>query len=94
MMVIGITGGVASGKSMVAQPTGTRGAAVLDADRLGHEVLRLPEVMAGCWTRWGPEVFGRAGRCQDRRAVDRAAIARRVFAPAPDGPGELEYLEN
>ena len=40
MKVIGITGGIASGKSTVAQFLGELGAVVIDADKVGHEVLR------------------------------------------------------
>ena len=39
MLVIGIAGGVASGKSLVARCFQCFGAEILDADRVGHEVL-------------------------------------------------------
>ncbi len=35
-MIIGLTGGIASGKSTVAQALGDRGAYIIDADKLGH----------------------------------------------------------
>ena len=35
-MIIGLTGGIASGKSTVAQLLGQLGAHVIDADKLGH----------------------------------------------------------
>ena len=62
MQVIGILGGVASGKSLIAGQLAQWGAGVLDADRAGHEVLRLPEIEAAARVRWGPEVFGPDGR--------------------------------
>ncbi|MCH8047336.1 MAG: dephospho-CoA kinase, partial [Planctomycetes bacterium] len=40
MKIIGIIGGVASGKSLVARQLKQLGAVVLDGDALGHEVLR------------------------------------------------------
>jgi len=46
MRIIGISGGVASGKTVVAQEFAALGAGVLDADRAGHEALRLPHVEA------------------------------------------------
>ena len=93
MLVIGITGGIASGKSLVAQELGRRGAAGLDADRIGHAVLRRSDVKAALHARWGDSVFvNRAG--SDVGEVDRAAVAARVFAPPPDGPRELAYLES
>ncbi|CAN0500060.1 unnamed protein product [Phaeothamnion confervicola] len=36
-LVVGLVGGIASGKSTVAKILGYCGAAVIDADRLGHE---------------------------------------------------------
>ncbi len=88
MLVIGIAGGVASGKTLVAKQLENLGAVVVDADCVAHEVLEEAEVREAIGERWGEAVFDAGGR------VDRAAIARRVFAPPPDGPTELEYLES
>lgn len=87
MVVLGITGGIASGKSLVAQQFGQWGALVLDADRIGHEVLEESEVRAALVARWGDGVLDGAGR------ISRGAVARRVFAPPPQGPAELAFLE-
>jgi len=87
MRVIGILGGVASGKSLVARQLAQLGAGVLDADRAGHEVLRMPRIEAAVRARWGEAVFGPNGR------VDRARLARHIFAHPPDGPKQREYLE-
>ena len=40
MLVIGLTGGIGTGKSEVSRMLQRLGAAVLDADRVGHEVYR------------------------------------------------------
>ncbi|MEJ2047817.1 MAG: dephospho-CoA kinase, partial [Dehalococcoidia bacterium] len=40
MRIIGLTGGIGSGKSTVAQFLKELGAVVIDADKVGHEVLR------------------------------------------------------
>jgi dephospho-CoA kinase len=85
--VIGLLGGIASGKSLVAQALGDRGAMLLDADAVGHEVLREPAVEAAARQRWGDAIFGADGHIQ------RPALAKIVFAPPPDGPVELAYLE-
>lgn len=87
MHVIGVLGGVASGKSTVARQLAGLGAGLLDADRAGHEVLRLPQIEAAAGRRWGREVFGPDGH------VDRRKLARIVFAASPDGPRQREYLE-
>lgn len=87
MHIVGLLGGVASGKSLVARQLAALGAAVLDADRAGHEVLRLPQVEAAARARWGDAVFGPDGR------IDRARLARVVFADPPAGAPQREYLE-
>ncbi len=87
MKVIGLLGGVASGKSLVAEQFRRLGAAVLDADRIGHEVLLLPEVRDAIRKHFGDKVFGANGE------VDRKSLGRRVFAPPPAGPRELALLE-
>jgi dephospho-CoA kinase len=87
MVVIGVTGGIASGKSLVAQQLGQLGAEVLEADRIGHAVLQDPEVRAALGARWGTGILDAAGE------VRRGVVAEKVFAPPPDGPRELAFLE-
>jgi len=43
-LVIGLVGGVGSGKSEVARLVGERGGVLIDADRIGHELLQEPAV--------------------------------------------------
>lgn len=73
MRVIGILGGIASGKSQVTRMLADLGCGVLDADRAGHEVLKQAEVQQTLRDRWGDAVFDENGR------VDRQAVARIVF---------------
>ena len=87
MKLLGLIGGIASGKSTVAGLFGQLGAVVLDADRVGHEVLRLPAVRAAVGGRWGKDVIGPDGE------IDRKALGRIAFASPPDGPRELAELE-
>jgi dephospho-CoA kinase len=87
MHVIGVLGGVAGGKSLVTEQLTALGAVALDADEIGHEVLRLPEIEAAAKERWGEKVFGPDGR------IDRGRLARVVFADPPEGPPERAYLE-
>jgi len=84
---IGLLGGVASGKTMVAGMFEQLGAARLDGDEVGHEVLREPEVVAAARCHWGDTVLDQGG------SLDRAKLGRLVFAPPPDGPRELAHLE-
>jgi len=85
--LLGIVGGVASGKSIVAQLLERKGAAVIDADRLAHEVLKLNDLKQQARERWGETVFGPDGQ------IDRKRLGQIVFAPAPEGPRELKVLE-
>src|SRR5215813_11562398 len=87
MKLIGLLGGVASGKSTVAEMFRQLGAEILDADRAGHEVLKMPAVRAAIGGRWGQSVIGPDGE------IDRKSLAKIVFAPPPDGPRELAELE-
>ena len=87
MKIIGLLGGVASGKSLVAEQFRRLGAAVLDADRIGHEVLLLPEVREAIHKHFGDKVFRSDGE------VDRKALGRIVFALPPAGPRALTFLE-
>lgn len=87
MLTIGLMGGVASGKSLVARLLEELGAARLDADRAGHLALMDSEIKAACREFWGESVFSEGGQ------IDRAALGRIVFGPSPDGPKDLARLE-
>ncbi len=85
--MIGLVGGIASGKSLVAETLKSQGAVVISADALAHEVLEYDEVKRAARQRWGDAIFTPDGD------VDRAALAKVVFAPPPDGPRERKHLE-
>jgi len=88
MKTVGLLGGVASGKSLVANKLREFGAVVLDADRTGHEVLRLPQIKKAAGTRWGNGIFGPDDE------IDRKRLAAIVFAQTDAGREELQYLES
>lgn len=75
MILIGLTGGIGSGKSEVARLLTARGAEVIDADLIVRE-LQQPgaEVYEKMVELFGQEVVGAD------RALDRAAIAKKVFS--------------
>ena len=81
--VIGLLGGVAAGKSAVAARFAELGCAVVDADRIAHELLREPEVRQAIRDRFGEGVFDASGE------VDRRLLAAQAFA----GREGLEALE-
>lgn len=71
--VIGLVGGIGAGKSTAAGCFSLRGGLVIDADALGHEALRQPEVVAAVVKRWGDGVRKPDG------SLDRREIGRVVF---------------
>jgi dephospho-CoA kinase len=72
---VGLTGGLASGKSTVAARLSELGAEVFDADRIVAELYTAGRPgEAAAWDLFGDAVF------DDRGAVDRSRLARLVFA--------------
>lgn len=74
MVVVGLTGGIGSGKSTVARMLGERGAVIVDADVVSREVV-APDglVHEAVVERFGPSVVASDG------TIDRSALARVVF---------------
>jgi dephospho-CoA kinase len=87
MLVIGILGGVASGKSLVSDEFERLGAVHVDADRMGHEVLEERGVREAIHAEWGDEVF------DDNNQVSRSQLAARVFGSHADAGEQLRRLE-
>jgi dephospho-CoA kinase len=80
---IGLTGGIAAGKSEALAAFGRLGAATLSSDAVVHELLESEPLLGRLVERWGPEVAPE-GR------VDRAKIGEVVFAD----PEQLTWLES
>jgi dephospho-CoA kinase len=77
MAVVGLTGGIASGKSTVARRFAERGVPVVDADAIAREVVAPGEPALEAIRRaFGEGVLGEDG------ALDRAAMGERVFSDA------------
>ena len=83
MIVVGLTGGMACGKSFVAAALAGMGCHVVEADALGHEVL-LPggAAFGPVVGHFGDEILDAQGR------IDRALLAARVFSD----PVQLAWL--
>ena len=83
MLIAGLTGGMACGKSFVARALGELGCHIIEADELGHEVmLRDGEAHGEVVAAFGPGILNAQGD------IDRALLAARVF----DSPADLERL--
>jgi dephospho-CoA kinase len=74
MLLVGLTGGIASGKSTVSAMLAERGAEIIDADHIARQVV-MPGTPAWCKIRdhFGPGVLYADG------SIDRQALADLVF---------------
>ena len=81
-LTIGLTGGIAAGKSEALAAFERLGAATISSDAVVHELLDSEPLLGRLTERWGTDV------APDGR-VDRAKIGEAVFAD----PGELRWLE-
>lgn len=79
LLRVGLTGGIASGKSTVAEMLAELGAFVLDADELAHGAM-APDgpAHASIVVRFGRGILDEQGR------IDRGILGRRVFADAAE----------
>jgi dephospho-CoA kinase len=82
-LVIGLLGGIGSGKSQVAAAFARQGARVIAGDQLGQAALRDPDILARAASRWGDAVLDEHGEVNRRRLADI------VFAD----PAERKALE-
>jgi dephospho-CoA kinase len=85
MVRVGLTGGIASGKTTVADELAARGAVIIDADLLAREVVEPgTDALAAITERFGPAVISDG-------VLDRAALGRIVFAD-PKARRDLEAI--
>jgi dephospho-CoA kinase len=83
-LTIGLTGGIAAGKSEALAAFGRLGAATLSSDAVVHDLLEGAPLRATLAERWGPEV------APEGAPTDRGRIGGIVFAD----PEELKWLES
>lgn len=85
MLVVGLTGNIASGKTTVARLLSERGATIIDADVLARRTVDAgAPAHAAIIQRWGNRVLAPDG------SIDREALRHIVFGD----PAELEALNN
>jgi dephospho-CoA kinase len=83
-LTIGLTGGIAAGKSEALAAFGRLGAATLSSDAVVHDLLEGEPLRSELTERWGPEV------APEGAPTDRGRIGGIVFAD----PEELKWLES
>jgi dephospho-CoA kinase len=82
-LVVGVVGGIGSGKSQVTRLLAAAGALVISGDVLGHEALRQPDIKERVVWRWG------RGLLDEKGEIDRRKLGGIVFADS----SELRALE-
>ena len=88
MLIVGLTGGIGSGKSTVARLLGELGAEIVDVDAVGRAVIAPGgRAEAGVLAEFGEPVLAPDG------SIDRRALARVVFEH-PDGLARLEAISH
>jgi dephospho-CoA kinase len=81
--VIGLIGGIGSGKSRAAAAFVRHGAYLVSGDKAGHEALRQPDIRSRIVQRWGAQVL------DDDGEINRRRLGALVFAEA----AQLRKLE-
>jgi dephospho-CoA kinase len=82
-LTIGLTGGIAAGKSEALAAFGRLGAAILSSDAVVHELLDSEPLRGRLVERWGEEIAS-------GEEIDRARVGEIVFAD----PDQLSWLES
>jgi len=82
MKIIGLTGGIGSGKSTVSWFLAELGAVIIDADKVGHDLLRNPEIRQELADAFGKHILDSGGY------IDRNKLGQVVF----DNSRALEQL--
>jgi dephospho-CoA kinase len=78
MYRVGLTGGIASGKTTVANLFAARGIPIIDTDVIAREVVEPGEpALAAVVDAFGPQVLGEDGR------LDRPRMREQIFGDAP-----------
>jgi dephospho-CoA kinase len=74
MLIVGLTGGIASGKTVVARMLQEKGCHIIEADLVAHQFLQPSNPVAQqVAAEFGPEILGPTG------AIDRAKLGEIVF---------------
>jgi dephospho-CoA kinase len=81
-LLIGLTGGIAAGKSEALEAFGRLGAETISSDAVVHELLDSEQVRDRLTERWGPQIASHG-------TIDRGRVGEIVF----ERPEELAWLE-
>ena len=80
-MVIGLTGGIGTGKSTVSQILRNKGFSVIDLDVISHKVIEFPSVVEKIVRNFGKEVLENNENNNDgNRTVSREKLGKIIFS--------------
>lgn len=92
--VVGVVGGIASGKSQVTRMLGAMNATIISADEIAHRVLMEPEVIDLLLKIFGKNILIENGDHPGlTRAIDRKKLASLVFGDSADSQTMRKKLE-
>lgn len=89
-MVIGLTGGIACGKSEVCRILEKMGFVHIDADDVAHDVLELPDVIGSVTAYFGNDVLSASDDKKSTLSIDRKKLGAIVF----DDNEKMNVLES
>ncbi len=97
--VIGILGGIGSGKSSVIRKITDRNLTIIDADVIGHDVLKSPNIIAQLTTAFGNDILvdkptetSNISETPAPKAIDRQKLSKLVFGDHSQQKHNLETL--
>ena len=78
-MIIGLTGGIGTGKSTVSRKLRERGYPVIDLDVISREVIEYPEVIDELVRNFGIEILENQNNISGKKSISRNKLRQTVF---------------
>ena len=78
-MIIGLTGGIGTGKSTVSRKLRERGYPVIDLDVISREVIEYPEVIDELVENFGSEILEEQNAVSGKKCISRNKLRQTVF---------------
>ena len=78
-MIIGLTGGIGTGKSTVSRKLRERGDPVIDLDVISREVIEYPEVIDELVRNFGIEILESQNNISGKKSISRNKLRQTVF---------------
>ena len=78
-MIVGLTGGIGTGKSTVSRKLRERGYPVIDLDVISREVIEYPEVINELIRNFGIEILESQNNISGKKSISRNKLRQTVF---------------